>query len=189
MSPTEPIDPAEILAALYDAPGVSGALVVERTAADGSPTVVGFVTGPDSATGGAQVRRHLAAALPEYLVPGRIVVLDELPLTADGDYDIDALPVLTEGAAAATDDFVPARTPQEKQIADIMRDILGVDRVGAYDSFFALGGSSIMATQLAKEIREAFVVDVSLLDVLAAPTVEELALLVRESPSIDGTGV
>jgi len=172
-----PVDTVVALAALYRAPDVFGAIVTEHAGADGRTVLLGYVTGPDPALGTGQIRRHLANQLPNHLIPEHVFILDELPLTHDGAYDVDALPLPSEEGAAA-DGYVAPRNQLESQLVDLMQEILGVEGVGVYDGFFALGGSSIMATRLASRIREKFDVDIALPDVLASPTVEELAVLV-----------
>ncbi|MGW0195691.1 phosphopantetheine-binding protein, partial [Nonomuraea sp. NPDC003201] len=79
------------------------------------------------------------------------------------------------------DAHVAPRTPVERRLAEIFQELLGVGDVGVHDDFFALGGSSIVATRLAARVREVFAVEVSLVDVLAASTVDELARLVDEA--------
>ncbi|WP_176710465.1 phosphopantetheine-binding protein [Micromonospora sediminicola] len=175
-----PVDPVETLAALYTVPDVLGAVVTAHVGADGRATLLGYVTGPDPAVSTARIRRHLAGQLPDYLIPEHVFVLPELPLTPAGDYDLSVLPLPGEPSGQDNGHAEP-RTPMERRLAEIMQELLGVDRVGVHDEFFALGGSSILATQLATRIREEFDAPVSLVDVLAAPTVDELAQLIVET--------
>lgn len=172
-------DQVETLAALRGVPGVHAALVTEHTGDGGRRLLVGYVTGVDPALG-AHIRDRLTGQLPDYLLPDHLVVLDELPLTPDGDYDLGALP-LPRPESDRTESSVGPRTPTERRIAGMIEQLLSVSGVGVHDSFFALGGSSILATRLAFLIREAFEVEVSLPDVLASPTVDELARLVGAS--------
>lgn len=171
------VDAVETLVALRSVPGVSGAVVAEHVGTDGATTLLAYLTGPSTELHATSVRQHLAGQLPDYLIPTQLMVLDELPLTPDGDYDLAVLPIPAQEDHAA-DGFLPPRTPLEQQLADVMAEILGIERVGVHDNFFGLGGSSILATRLAARIRELFELEVSLQDVLAAPTVDELAALV-----------
>lgn len=173
-----PIDPVETLAALRTIPDVQDAVVTERRRADAGTVLVGYVTGPDPAVGTIPIRQHLARQLPDYLIPEHLFVLDELPFTAGGDYDLSALPQPEEQGVAA-DSYLAPRTELEAQLAAAMVELLPVDQVGVHDNFFALGGSSFLATQLAARIREMCDVEVLLRDVFAGPTVDELASLVR----------
>jgi hypothetical protein len=174
-----PAESLEIESALRAAPDVRSAVVARRPSLDGGTRLVGYVIGPDPRSGGARVQRAVAAQLPESLVPHRVVVVDRLPLTPDGEFDLDALPPPDELAQVAPP------TPVEEAIALIFTELLDVAEVGPQDGFFALGGSSILATRLAARIRAELDVEVSLVDVLAAPTVAELAELVTGPPPVE----
>ena len=172
-------DQMEILAALRSVPGVDEAAVTEHAGADGRVALVGYVTGPDPASGTIWIRRHLATRLPGYLIPEHLSVLGELPLTPDGGYDLGALPP-PAAEDEASDDHVAPRTPTERRLAQLVEQILGIDGVGIHDNFFSLGGSSVLAARLAAMICEAFDVELPLVEVLASPTVDELASLVAD---------
>ncbi|MFY1652869.1 condensation domain-containing protein [Solwaraspora sp. WMMB762] len=179
------IDPVETAGALRDLPEVRDAVVTEKVGMDGETTLVGYLTGPDPAQG-TNLRQQLMLRLPSFLIPSHFVVLDRLPLAADGTYD---LAVLGEHDAdgGAGDEYVAPRTPMERQLTDILQELLGLDRVGIHDSFFELGGFSLLATQLTTRIREQFNVELSLRDVFESPTVDELAqLIVRTQGELAG---
>jgi hypothetical protein len=172
------VDPVETLAALRTVPEVQEAVVTQRPGTGGATMLLGYVTGPDPALGTVPIRQHLSGQLPDYLIPEHLFVLDQLPLTLDGDYDVDALPEPDESSAAA-DSYVAPRTPMEEQLAAAMEDLLPVARVGIHDNFFAVGGSSFLATRLTTQIRQMYGVEVLLRDVFAGPTVDELGQLIR----------
>jgi acyl carrier protein len=157
-------DMIETLDALRRAPGVRDALVTDHA---------GYVAHPGAEPGRsvAEVRQHLVTRLAERLIPAHLIVLDHLPLTADGDYDLGALP----GPDEPADTYVAPRTPMEQQLAEMLQDVLSVDRVGTHNSFFDLGGFSLLATRLTSRIREVFDVELSLRDLFGSPTVERLA--------------
>jgi acyl carrier protein len=167
-------DPLEAVAALRDLPEVADALVTEYVGGDGTPAAVAYVADPDGAVDAGRLRRQLAARLPEYLVPRRVVVLERLPVMPGGDYDLAALPD-PAGAGADVDGYVPPRTPTQHRLTAMLEELLDIRRVGITDSFFELGGFSLLATRLAARIREAFGVELTLRDVFLSPTVEGLA--------------
>jgi acyl carrier protein len=171
------IDTIETLAVLREVPEVRDAVVTEYREAADHPVILGYVTGPDPGLGVGWIRQYLMTRLPDYLVPQHLFVLDELPLTSAGDYDLSALP-RPDAENSAADDYVAPRTPMEEQLAEIIGKLLTIERVGIHDSFFQLGGFSLLATQLTSRIRETFYVDLSLRDVFSAPTVDQLAHLI-----------
>jgi non-ribosomal peptide synthetase component F/acyl carrier protein len=173
-------DPAETVAALRDVPGVRDAIVTEYLDVDGRATLTAYIAARDQLLSIAKLRQHLVTQLPEYLVPQHFVVLDQLPLTADGDYDLSVLPVPGYDLELA-DSYVAPRTPMEGQLTEIFEELLGLDRVGIHDTFFELNGFSLLANQLAARIRETFQCQLSLRDVFQTPTVEGLAQLITRA--------
>jgi hypothetical protein len=106
------------------------------------------------------------------MVPAKFVSLNALPLTASGKIDRRALPDPAELELVA--EYVAPRTPLEEELARIWADLLGVDRVGVHDDFFALGGHSLLATQAVIRIRNT-IADIELHSIFDAPTVATLA--------------
>ncbi|MBW8793196.1 MAG: amino acid adenylation domain-containing protein, partial [Streptomyces sp.] len=147
------IELGEIEVALAGQDGVREAVVLARETVSGDRGLVGYVV-PDAGAvvDVAVLRAGLGRVLPEYMVPSAVVVLDVLPLTANGKLDKRALPVPDEDAFARAV-FVAPRTPLEDRIAAAWREVLGVERVGVLDSFFDLGGDSIRAVSLVGALR------------------------------------
>nr|QEO73952.1 condensation domain-containing protein [uncultured bacterium] len=163
------IEPGEVEAALLDVPGVlQSAVVVRRN------RLIGYVTG----TPETDPRAALARTLPDYLVPSAVVVLDALPLSPSGKLDRRALP-----EPDLTGDFVAPRTDAERVVAEVLADVLGLERVGALDDFFRLGGDSILSIRVTSRLRAAFGVQLSPRAVFEHPTVSGLA-----SAILNGTG-
>jgi amino acid adenylation domain-containing protein len=167
------IEPGEVEAALLGHAAVREALVTVREDVPGDRRLVGYVVADDGAElSGAGLRAHLAARLPEHLVPGAFVVLASLPLTLNGKVDRAALPAPEPGGDAA---YTAPRTPTEEVLAGIWAEVLGTERVGADAHFFELGGHSLLATQVVSRARQAFGVEVPLRALFEAPTVAGLA--------------
>ncbi|MFE7610155.1 amino acid adenylation domain-containing protein [Streptomyces celluloflavus] len=124
-----------------------------------------------------ELRAALGAQLPAYMVPSVLVVVDALPLTANGKLDRAALP---EPPAQEGGAYTAPRTPTEEAIAELWGALLGVERVGAYDDFFELGGDSLLSLQAVLRMKVAFGLDLSPRDVLNKPTVAALAELIEE---------
>ncbi|ASW54310.1 phosphopantetheine-binding protein [Plantactinospora sp. KBS50] len=172
------VDPVEAVAALRDIPEVRDALVIERPGPDGDPVLVGFVTGPDPDLGSGPIRQQLLSKLPRDMVPEYFVVLAEFPLTEEGDYDLAVLPAPDPQSAPVRRGFVAPRSPMEERLAGTFKQILGVEQVGVHDSFFALGGSSLQATVVTSQIFDEFDINLSLQDMFANSTVDELSQLI-----------
>ncbi|GAA0585762.1 amino acid adenylation domain-containing protein [Streptomyces crystallinus] len=170
------IEPGEIEAALVGHPDVARAAVVAReTEGAADRILVAYVVpAPGSRPEPAGLRAHLAQSLPEHMVPSACVVLDALPLTANGKLDAKALPA--PDFAAAAGGTAPATTDQ-KLVCGLYEELLRLPRgtVGADDNFFDLGGHSLLATRLMTRLRTATGAEVSMADFFALPTPAALA--------------
>ncbi|MDI3284230.1 non-ribosomal peptide synthetase [Polyangium sp. 15x6] len=123
----------------------------------------------------AALRQDLSPRLPDYMVPSAFIVLNSIPLTANGKIDRAALPLPTKARGAPRTRGGSPRSPTEVTIAHIWQDALGTEAVGIRDDFFELGGHSLMATQIISRMRDAFGVRVPLRALFERPTVELLA--------------
>src|SRR6201997_4213865 len=164
------IECGEVRAALAGLDGVEQAVVIAREDRPGDKRLVGYVTGTVDPVG---VRAALGQRLPEYMVPAAVVVIDALPLTVNGKLDTRALPA-PEYQGAGGGYRAPA-TPIEEILAGIYAEVLGVERVGVDDSFFDLGGDSLLATRLVAAIETTLDAGISVRTVFEAPTVARLA--------------
>jgi acyl carrier protein len=118
--------------------------------------------------------------LPDYMVPSALMVLDKLPLTANGKIDRQALPqpddIHTHSKA-----YVAPGTPTEEVIANIWAEVLRRDRISRDDNFFDLGGHSLLATQVISRVRDHFRTEVALRALFEAPTLSGFAAAVDQS--------
>ncbi|MER6623335.1 non-ribosomal peptide synthase/polyketide synthase [Streptomyces sp. NPDC000931] len=164
------IELGEVEASVARMPEVAQAAVVARREPDGQHRLVAYlVPAAGAAVQEWAVRRHLGEELPDYMVPSAFVLLDRLPLTANGKVDRKALP-----APAVTVTGRPARDRREEQLLALFADILAQPDMGIDDNFFELGGDSLLATRLVSRIRSAFGVELPIRAVFDAPTVEAL---------------
>ena len=174
------VEPNEIINALNAYPGVqASAVAVEEQ--KGEKRLVGYVVlKPGAKVDPTSLREMLSRQLPDYMVPGTLVGVGALPLTANGKLDHAALPAPTAANALADDKFVEPRTMVEERMAGILRPLLHLDRVSVKDNFFLLGGHSLLGTQLITKINESFGVELSLLNLFDHPTLEEMSLEVEK---------
>src|SRR5271155_2795321 len=163
------IELGEVRAALAGLDGVKQAVVIAREDRPGDKRLVGYLTGSaDPAT----ARAALAERLPAYMAPAAVVVLDALPLTPNGKLDTRALP------APEYQDVDRYRAPAsavEEILAGIYAQVLGLDRVGADDSFFELGGDSLSAMRLVAVVNTGLDAGLAVRTLFEAPTVAQLA--------------
>jgi aspartate racemase len=124
------------------------------------------------------LRNFLTDQLPDYMIPSSFVIMDALPLTASGKIDRQNLPVADHYAPGSS--FVAPRTPVEEAVAAIWAQVLGVERVGAYDDFFELGGHSLAVGQILSRVTEEFELELSLKSLFEAPTVAEMAVVITQ---------
>ncbi|ORA83215.1 non-ribosomal peptide synthetase [Mycobacterium malmoense] len=167
------IELGEVAAAISVDPSVGQAVVVATDLPRLGRSLVGYVTPAGSDTVDVErIRARVAAALPEYMTPAVYVVLDEIPITAHGKIDRAALP---QPQIAARTEYRDPTTASERQIAALFSALLGHERVGVDDSFFDLGGHSLVATKLVTAIRSDCGVELGIRDVFELATVGRLA--------------
>jgi amino acid adenylation domain-containing protein len=167
------VEPGEVEAALRRVPGVAGCTVVAREDASGDRRLAAYVVGGVPAD---TLRAALRRVLPAHMVPGAFVPLDALPLTPNGKVDRQALPA--PAWAAAPDAHVAPRTPVEAAMAAAWAEVMGVERVGVHDDFYALGGHSLLAVRLVARLRADLGVELPLRLLFETPTVAQLAAAV-----------
>ncbi|MED5814022.1 amino acid adenylation domain-containing protein, partial [Mycolicibacterium sp. 050232] len=167
------IELGEIQTALADLDGVQQAVVIAREDRPGDKRLVGYLTGTADP---AQARTALAERLPAYMVPAAVVVLDSLPLTVNGKLDKRALPA----PEYTGDRYRAPSTPTEEVLAGIYAEVLGLPRVGVDDSFFDLGGDSIMAMRVVAAVNTSLDAGLAIRTLFDAPTVAQLAPHVSE---------
>jgi amino acid adenylation domain-containing protein len=181
------IEPGEIEAVLAAHSDVSAAAVVAQTIAPKTGTgdrrlVAYAVPRPGAIPDPAALRAWLGASLPEPMVPAFVIVLDRLPLTANGKVDrreLERRPVA--GSERGEGDLVAPRDEVEKKLAGIWRSLLDVEQVGVHDNFFGLGGHSLLAARMMAAVRDAYGIEVPLRVLFERPTLEELAIAVTEA--------
>ncbi|MFF2043468.1 amino acid adenylation domain-containing protein [Kitasatospora sp. NPDC058170] len=173
------VELGEIEAVLATHPAVEAAAAVVQRDEAGDYLAAFVQPAPAAEPTAAELRAHCAAALPGYMVPLAVGVLERLPLTPNGKTDRKALPPVAR-SRAGQDLFVAPRTEVEEGIAALWQDVLGLPRVGVHDVFLDLGGHSLLAAGVLARIERAYGTRVPLGEFFAAPTVAALARRVAD---------
>ncbi|MCA9529981.1 MAG: amino acid adenylation domain-containing protein [Myxococcales bacterium] len=174
------IELGEIEAALLALPEVAEAVVQPQPAPSGAQQLVAYLVaaGPTEAEAPAldpaALGEALRARLPDYMVPSAYVVLDALPLSANGKVDRGALPAPTRERPALSAPYRPPASALERALAGVWADVLGLDRVGIDDGFFDLGGTSVLAVSAIAALERTHGVEVPVVQLFAEPTVRGL---------------
>ncbi len=181
------IELGEIETALAGQPEVREAAVVAGSSRDGETRLIAYVVSEPRAAAGAadatvaRIRRALEARLPAYMVPATFVWLERLPLSRNGKVDRKALPEPDETRLEPAEGYVEPRTATEEILAGLFAEVLGLQRVGTSEDFFALGGHSLSATKVISRARRVLGVELQVHQLFEAPTVTALAREVERS--------
>ncbi len=175
------IEPGEIEAVLSQHSAVQETVVVARDDVHGDKRLVAYVVPrPEQRPTVSVLRGFLKSKLPEHMVPSTFMLLDTLPLTANGKVDRQALPGDVGIRPHLVKAFVAPSSPAEKALAAIWAQVLGLEQVGIHDNFFELGGHSLLATQVIARLGDALQVELPLCRLFEAPTVSEFAQAIEE---------
>ena len=166
------IDPSEVVSVLERHPVVQASAVVARQDDGSEKRLIAYIVPAEGAIlKGSVLREFLRQSLPEYMLPSAFVAVESLPMSASGKVDRSALPAPDDQNIIYDEVFVAPRTATEERVADLLARLLHVDKVGANDNFFLLGGNSLLGTQVINRVSAAFGVDLTLLALFDHPTV------------------
>ncbi|MFI9272171.1 non-ribosomal peptide synthase/polyketide synthase [Kitasatospora sp. NPDC052896] len=179
------VEPGEVEAALAAHPEVTDVAVLTREERPGGRRLVAYVVGP-AGNDPEELRAFAARALPDYLVPAAFVPLAALPLSGNGKVDRAALPAPDAEHGGGHRERVAPRTEAERRTAEVFGEVLGMRPPGVEESFFELGGDSILSIRLAGRLSEAFGTDLTPRTVFAHPTPAGLARLLTEEQGQPG---
>nr|HET6903712.1 amino acid adenylation domain-containing protein [Ktedonobacteraceae bacterium] len=176
------IELGEVEAVLNAHPAVQQAVVVAREDVPGDKRLVAYVVlQRQQSVTISELQEQLTKTLPTYMVPSAFMFLETFPLLPNGKVDRHALPAPDQARPELQQTFVAPRTPMEERIASIWSSILGIERVGIHDNFFALGGHSLLAMQVISQIQNTLRITLPLRSFFDAPTVAEQAELLALS--------
>jgi amino acid adenylation domain-containing protein len=170
------VEPNEISVVLCSHPAVESGIVIARKDHSGNNFLAAYVIPKkDRQIKASDLRSHLQARLPDYMVPINFVALDSFPLTTNGKIDRSALPAPSLPNALEDPECSLADTHVNQKLVAIISSLLGVKRVAPHDNFFLLGGHSLLGAQVIAQIREVFSVELSVRTLFDNPTVAGLS--------------
>ena len=179
------IELGEVEATLCLHPSVSEAVVVAREERPGDKRLVAYLVTAEaeSAPFTGVLRAYLQRKLPDYMIPSVFVPIDAIPMTANGKVDLRALPapdLERSRLVTIAEALVAPRDALELQLTKLWEKVLGVKNIGIQDNFFDLGGHSLLAVRLFAQIRKIFAKDLPLTTLFQAPTIQQLASIIRQ---------
>ena len=174
------IELGEIEAALSQHSDISEAVVVVREHATGDYRLVAYIVPVQKPLSARMLQNFLEDQLPDYMIPSSLLMLDSLPLAANGKVDRRALPAPDWSDDVLALDFVSPRDTLELQLTQIWETVLNVRPIGIRDNFFTLGGHSLLAVRLMAQIQQQFQKHLPLATLFESPTIAQLAELLRQ---------
>ncbi len=175
------IELGEIEVLLSQYPNIKDVVVMVRGDVPGDQRLVAYlVLESDISLSVEELRSFLQAKIPDYMIPSAFLLLQTLPLTANGKIDRKALPAPEKINTDIEQSFVPPRNSLEEQIAQIWTELLGLEKVGIHNNFFTLGGHSLLVTQLISRIVDELGVELLIQDVFTNPTIAGLSEFVTQ---------
>jgi amino acid adenylation domain-containing protein/thioester reductase-like protein len=185
------IELGEIEAVLSQYPAVRETVVIVREDRPDDKRIVAYIVSHEVPVPTPhELRQFLKDKLPDYMIPSAFVTLEALPLTPNGKIDRQALSQFKVDRDQLSDDtFVAPRTSEEKMLASIWADVLGLEKVSIFDDFFELGGHSILATRLVSRIGETFATELPLHYLFQSPTIAGIAQAIEQARQADNLSV
>ena len=173
------IEPGEIEILINQHPDVKISVVTTLESDRADKYLAAYVVPKNSELQASSLQNFLKSRVPSYMIPQSLVILESLPLNPNGKVDLAALPSPREVREEIKEVVAPCNA-NEAKLAEIFTQVLEVEQIGIYDNFFDLGGHSLLATKLIALLLEEFKIDINVIDLFEAPTVEGLARRIED---------
>lgn len=181
------VEPEEVEGKLLTYNNIEEAVVIAREVEGRDGHLCAYVVAQEKVSV-PNLREYLSKELPEYMIPLYFIQLEKMPLTPNGKIDRRALPEPSQ-TLQRTEDYVAPSNEIEKKVAILWEKVLGIEKVGVRDNFFAIGGHSLKATALSSEIHKTFNVEIPLKEIFTAPTIEEIAKCIKNGKESSYRGI
>jgi amino acid adenylation domain-containing protein len=172
------IELGEIENVLHQHPSIGETLVITKDLGAGNVIIAAYCVPKGEAPDIAALRQFLAQHLPNYMIPNAFIMLDRIPISANGKADRKALPDPTSACSVSTEYVAPGNSTELK-LAQIWAETLGVEKIGIHDNFFELGGHSVLAMQIANKALAHFEVELELIKLFENPTIAAIAEMIE----------
>ncbi len=173
------IELGEIESQLLKHENIEEVVVVDKVDSNGNKYLCAYIVAEDELTV-SEMRDHLSKELPDYMIPGHFMQIDNLPLTHNGKVDRNALPE-PDGSINTGVEYVAPTNEIEEKLVEIWQEVLGVEGIGITHNFFEVGGHSLKAMNLLSKIHQELNVEVPLSEVFKSPTIKELTQYIATS--------
>ncbi|MEH2407393.1 amino acid adenylation domain-containing protein [Nostoc sp.] len=175
------IELAEIETILGQYPGVQKTVVITKEDVLGDKSLVAYLVPKQGETfGSEQLRSFIQQKLPEHLLPSAFIIVDSLPLNANGQVERKALSTLNPTNSKIEKTFATAEDPLQLKLTEIWENVLGIHSIGITDNFFDLSGHSLLAVHLFSQIEKTFELNLPLAILLQYSTIEQLTNFIRQ---------
>jgi amino acid adenylation domain-containing protein len=173
------VELGEVEAALTSHPAIHEAVVTARELSDGEARLVGYIVLDGAPPNARELREFLSVRLPEYEIPSVFVMMNALPLSANGKVDRRALPDPENERPELATEYIAPGNNLEKRLTEIWTEVLKIDRIGVQDNFFELGGNSLLATQVAARVRHKLKIEMPIRLLFENSTIVMLAKVIE----------
>jgi amino acid adenylation domain-containing protein/non-ribosomal peptide synthase protein (TIGR01720 family) len=174
------IELGEIETAIGSHPSIAGNIVLVREDTPGEKRLISYyVTKNSLQVDINELKAFLKQKLPDFMIPSGFVYLDQFPLNPNGKIDRKQLPIPSDLSLRPSDIFRAPTNPDEEILSGIWQELLGIQRIGIHDNFFALGGHSLLVTQLVSRIRSLFSIDLQIKGIFENPTIFDQAMMIN----------
>lgn len=176
------VEIGEVENSLLDIEGVKDALVVAKEYDTDDKRLVAYIVQTGKVDlNVSMLRRALLEKLPDYMIPSAFVMLDSIPRNPNGKPDRLSLPEPENVRPELETPFVPPQTPIEEKLAEIWKEVLGIDRVGIHDNFLELGGHSLLASRIISRAMDSFQLKIPLQILFKSPTIKDMSVAIIEN--------
>lgn len=184
------IELGEIETALNARPDIRQSLVVAREDPHGDKRLVAYlITNSHEQPSVLELREYLANKLPQYMIPFDYVLMDSFPRTLNGKIDHNAFPIPSIDRSSGFIEFVGPSTTIEKELTEVWRNLLGIQKISIHDNFFYLGGHSLLVLRLLKTVQTMTGKEISINDYLANPTIAGITRIIEGKTKPGSSGL